>query len=125
MKLKSLVIIDDDPCYRQLCADAFGADFTVRCAAGGAEGLSACRQGVPDVVLLDLRMPRVDGVQVLRALAEDPTTSAVPVVVFSASYMDPVTHTLLDGLPNVRGRLDKLARLQRVREALCAAANGN
>ena len=125
MKLKNLLVIDDDPAYRGLCASALGAEYSVSCAEGGEEGVESCRRTLPDVVLLDLRMPRVDGLSVLRALAADPATSGVPVVVFSASWLDAATRAALDGLVNVRGRLDKLDRLTRVREALLAARGAN
>lgn len=121
MELKNLVVIDDDPCYRGLVAAALGAEFAVRGSADGEAGLAECRTAPPDVVLLDLRMPRKDGLSVLRELAADPATAAVPVVVFSACAIDAGTRAQLDALPNVRGRLDKLARLEHVREAVRAA----
>ena len=124
MKTKKLVIIDDDPRYLELIAAALGSEFEVSCAADGLEGLKACREGAPDVVLLDLRMPRVNGLQVLRAMAVDAATRAVPVVVFSASYLDASVHAELGTHANVFRLLDKLAPLGRVREAVreaCAA----
>ena len=121
MKTKKLVIIDDDPRYLELIAAALGADFEVSCADGGLEGLKACRDGAPDVVLLDLRMPRVNGLQVLRALAGDAATREIPVVVFSASYLDASAHAELGTHANVFRLLDKLAPLNRVREAVAGA----
>lgn len=121
MENKNLVVIDDDPTYRGLIADAFGAEFAVRGAADGEQGLADCKTAPPDVVLLDLRMPRVNGLEVLRGLAADPATAAVPVVVFSASHVDAGLRAQLDAFPNVRARLDKLTKLSRVLEALRAA----
>lgn len=122
MANKRLVVIDDDPAYRGLCRDALGGDFEVRCAEDGAEGLRACREAAPDVVLLDIRMPRADGLAVLRALGADPATRGVPVVVFTAAYLDAAAREAVAGHPNVRGLLDKVTRVAAVRAALVAAA---
>ena len=121
MKTKKLVVIDDDPRYLELIKAAMGDEFEVRCAGDGLEGLKACRESIPDVVLLDMRMPRVNGLQVLRALGADSSTNAVPVVVFSASYLDASAHAELGTHANVFRLLDKLAPLGRVREAVLGA----
>lgn len=54
------------------------------CAAGGAEALELLEQTRPDLILLDLSMPGVDGIAVLEDLREWPEMSGVPVVVYSA-----------------------------------------
>src|SRR5207253_729366 len=55
-------------------------------AAVGAKGLAAVSSFRPDVVLLDLMLPAVDGLSVLRTLRADPEWTALPIVVFSNSY---------------------------------------
>jgi CheY-like chemotaxis protein len=59
--------------------------FDVVTAADGEEALNRFRETRPDLVLLDLRMPKLDGYQVCRTLKSDPATRAVPVIIFSAS----------------------------------------
>ena len=54
------------------------------CAPGGAEALALLKQGRPDLILLDLSMPEVDGIEVLEELREWPEMAGVPVVVYSA-----------------------------------------
>ena len=80
----SIVVIEDDrPSLDLMTAYLSGAAITVLPARDGQSGLEAVRKGHPSAVLLDIRMPGIDGWEVLRALKEDPETAAIPVVVVS------------------------------------------
>jgi CheY-like chemotaxis protein len=57
--------------------------YRVAVASNGAAGLSLARSLTPDLILLDIHVPQLDGLQVLAALREDETTDGVPVVVCS------------------------------------------
>ena len=57
--------------------------YAVVTAADGEEALIVARRELPDLVLLDLIIPKLDGFAVLRALKEDPTTAHIPVIVLS------------------------------------------
>ncbi|MEX0912024.1 MAG: response regulator [Gemmatimonadota bacterium] len=59
-------------------------------ASNGREALDRCREHRPDVVLMDLSMPVLDGWEATRALKEDPDTASIPVLALSA-------HVVLDG----------------------------
>ena len=84
--LKVLIIEDNvtvTTLYRNMLR---AAGFVVEAAADGAKGLAAVSSFRPDVVLLDLMLPAVDGLSVLRTLRADPEWTALPIVVFSNSY---------------------------------------
>jgi DNA-binding response OmpR family regulator len=57
--------------------------YRVSLASDGVEGLTMARQARPDLVVLDIRMPRMDGIEVLEKLRADDTTSDLPVVVLT------------------------------------------
>jgi excisionase family DNA binding protein len=84
-RLRPLVlIVDDDDRLREfvrLSLDAEG--FAVREAASAEDGLAAIEDEMPDLVLLDVMMPRVDGWQMLRRVQERHGVGAVPVIMFS------------------------------------------
>ncbi len=85
---RDVLIVDDDRGFVQLVArmlESTHKGYRVRCAYDGAEGLSMMREKLPDVLLLDLVMPEMDGFQLLAALDADETLSAVPVLVTTAS----------------------------------------
>lgn len=83
--VKKVLVVEDDRAIREMIVAALAeAGYAVAAARNGAEGLERCRMFRPDVVVLDLMMPEVDGVEFLkRRPAED---CAVPVVVMSAAF---------------------------------------
>ena len=81
-----VLVVEDDEAIRRLIAQAALEEpgMQVLAARDGAEALAAFAQVRPDVVLLDLHLPGLDGTEVCRRLKADPATSSVPVVGFSA-----------------------------------------
>jgi DNA-binding response OmpR family regulator len=79
-----LLVVDDDPsCLESVCAYLEDSGFGVSRARDGREGLAAIERESPDLVLLDLQMPGLHGLEVLAAVRE--RSPATPVVVFSGS----------------------------------------
>jgi CheY-like chemotaxis protein len=84
MAIQSVLLIDDDPGLAALARMALESHgYTVHWEDGGVRGLEAARRLRPDLILLDLQMPDLPGVEVLRALKDDPETAAIPVVICS------------------------------------------
>lgn len=85
MRRHTVLIVDDDASVRDLFIDALEeSGHVVALAADGAEALGVLRSGpLPCVVLTDVRMPRMDGFELARAVARDPVLSAIPVVVLT------------------------------------------
>jgi DNA-binding response OmpR family regulator len=80
-----ILVIDDDPDVRTLCRLNLGwAGHEVLEAEGGQQALDMVAADAPDALVLDIMMPVVDGLQVLRSLRSDPATRELPVVVISA-----------------------------------------
>lgn len=81
---KRILLVEDDRFLRK-AAEAMlrRHGYEVVSAQDGEEGLRAARAALPDVVLLDLIMPKMGGFQVLQELKADPTTRHVPVVIMS------------------------------------------
>ena len=78
-----VLLVEDDPVARKLlrdCLEGSGANFHVEEAADGEEGLALIASWTPDLVVLDLIMPRLSGLGVLLALAEEPVRPRVLVV---------------------------------------------
>ena len=77
-----ILLVEDDASIREITALGLrGAGFEVDTAADGAEGLERWRRERPDLVLLDVMLPRLDGLEVLRAIRREATT---PVVMLTA-----------------------------------------
>jgi CheY-like chemotaxis protein len=80
-----ILVVDDDDEIRELMVAAFEDEgYHVLQAADGAQALHLVSQAVPSVVLLDIQMPGIDGLEVARRLKADPATAAIPLVAVSA-----------------------------------------
>lgn len=82
---KKVLVVDDKYYIRQLVMTALGLKgYTVFAAADGREGFEVARRERPDVILLDLLMPGMDGYELLRRIRASRETAATPVVIMSA-----------------------------------------
>ncbi|HVO21258.1 MAG TPA: diguanylate cyclase [Anaeromyxobacter sp.] len=75
-----VLVADDEPDARQALTAALDGGLEVTTAADGQEAVDLTRSQRPDLVLLDLGMPRLDGFQVLEQLGADPSTADIPVI---------------------------------------------
>jgi DNA-binding response OmpR family regulator len=81
----NVLIVDDDPVIRRMLELTFESEgYDVRTAGDGVEGLEAIRAGKPDVVILDIMMPRLDGIRVMQELNDDDDLRGLPVILLSA-----------------------------------------
>lgn len=81
---KKILIIEDDVFLNELMAKKLLEEgFDVLKAANGEEGLEQARQENPDLILLDLILPGMDGFEILEKLKEDQETSPIPVIILS------------------------------------------
>ncbi len=81
-----ILVVDDDPLLRRMVRDLLElADFAVAEAVDGSDGLAQAAVFQPDLILLDLMMPGMDGYTVCRTLQAEPATRAIPVVFLTAS----------------------------------------
>ncbi|MEX1666677.1 diguanylate cyclase [Zhongshania arctica] len=88
-----LLIVDDQPVNIQVLYQVFGASCEVFMATSGQQALDVCRQKRPDLVLLDVVMPDMDGVEVCRKIKSEPEISDIPVI-FVTSQNSPEEETL-------------------------------
>ncbi|PSN14834.1 hypothetical protein C7293_09870 [filamentous cyanobacterium CCT1] len=115
----TLLIVDDSlENLRFLAQTLTGQGYGVRCARSGAMALMAVETTQPDLILLDIRMPEMDGYEVCQRLKADPSTEAIPIIFLSA---------LDDAIDKVRafavGAADYLTKPFQVEELLARVAN--
>ena len=81
---KKILIIEDDVFLNELMAKKLIEEgFDVIKAVNGEEGLEMAQQERPDLILLDLILPGMDGFEILEKIKEEPETSAIPVIILS------------------------------------------
>jgi CheY-like chemotaxis protein/anti-sigma regulatory factor (Ser/Thr protein kinase) len=104
---KAAIVIDDDEMARYLAVHALvSLGFRVTEAADGKAGLDSVREQQPDLIVLDLRMPGLDGFDALDELKNAPETAAIPVVVQTGMTLSPAER---DRLAPAVAILDKRA----------------
>ncbi len=79
-----LLIADDDQELIDTMREVLEEDFTVETAADGSEALRKAREVHPDVVLVDVSMPKLNGYQACRALRDQPETADIPIIIVTA-----------------------------------------
>jgi two-component system cell cycle response regulator DivK len=83
-----VLIVDDNEKNVKLARDVLEfAGFRTLEATSGEQGIALALEHLPDVVLMDIRLPDMDGTEALRALRENETTAAIPVVALTALAM--------------------------------------
>jgi DNA-binding response OmpR family regulator len=84
MNRKKVLIVDDEPNVRQLVSKILSRDYTVIEARDGEEALNAVRSQKPGIVIMDMMMPKMDGLTACYAIRKDPATKSIPVVMLTA-----------------------------------------
>jgi DNA-binding response OmpR family regulator len=81
----NILVVDDEPDLLELIdTNLKAAGFNVLTAASGREGLRQAREGKPQLILLDVMLPEMDGLEVCKALRRDPATKSIPIVMLTA-----------------------------------------
>lgn len=82
--MKKIIIVEDEQVLQKaLSIELLGAEFQVLSALDGQAGLALIQKEKPDLVLLDLTMPKMPGFEVLKNLKADPATKSIPVIILS------------------------------------------
>ncbi len=95
--LKVLVVDDDAAALELLAARTRGLPATVLQASGGREAIEAARRELPDVIVLDLLMPFVDGFDVVEGLQEQTATALIPILIVTSKDVDAADRARLNG----------------------------
>jgi two-component system cell cycle sensor histidine kinase/response regulator CckA len=86
--MKDIIVVDDQLVTRRFLARLLGKrGYRVREAADGSEALELARAGQPDLVILDLLMPKMDGFEFVHRLRADPAIARTRVIIYTATYL--------------------------------------
>jgi len=81
---RRVLVVDDSATARQWLSSRLASRYDVSLAADGEEGVSVALAVSPDLILLDVEMPRVDGLSACRALRSLPATRSVPIILVTS-----------------------------------------
>ena len=85
MKIKTILIVDDDePIYSYLQRKLAKQGYTVYVAEDGEKALKQVFAVIPDIILLDVKLPKLNGIEICKTIKADARTKAIPVLMLSA-----------------------------------------
>ncbi len=135
--LPCILVIDDEPLYLELIADVLGDDYEILVAAEGITGLEIAADRVPHLILLDLKIPGIDGFEVCKCLKADQRTCDIAVIFITGSgdvaaetkglqmgAVDYITKPLNPELVKARVNMQINFKLMRDKLAQLAATDG-
>jgi DNA-binding response OmpR family regulator len=86
---KTILLVDDDLTLREMYEERMKAEgFSIIQATNGEEAIKKARESKPNIILLDIMMPKVNGFDVLKELKSDPEMKNIPVIVLTALIQD-------------------------------------
>ncbi|WP_432471391.1 response regulator [Amphritea sp. HPY] len=86
---KKILVVEDDPVQQKHICNVLGSiDAEIVLAANGQQGISMAQQEQPDLILMDIVMPEVDGFSACRQITSDSATKNIPVVMVSSKNQD-------------------------------------
>jgi CheY-like chemotaxis protein len=86
---KKILVVEDDPINQMILADFLAANgYVTACAASGPEGIERFERDAPDLLLVDVQLPRKNGFELCREIKGRPEGKHVPILLMSAAYND-------------------------------------
>ena len=127
MPVGTVLVVDDDPVIVNLLRVNFEIEgYTVLTATTGEAGLAQARSGGPDVIVLDVMMPGMDGIEVARRLRAEEDTRKIPIIMLSAkAQSSDIQAGLAVADEYVTKPFEPIELLDRVATALARAQSGN
>jgi len=125
LKKQNILIVDDAPANIRVLMEILTDTYDISVATNGPEALEIATSrtglyGSPDLILLDIMMPEMDGYEVCRILRQNPTTKDIPVVFVTANTDDGTLQEAFEsgGTDYVRKPVNKVELLARIKSAL-------
>lgn len=87
--MKKILVVEDDPVNQMILSDFLAANgYTTVAASSGPEGIERFERDAPDLLLVDVQLPRKNGFELLREIKGRPEGKATPILLMSAVYND-------------------------------------
>lgn len=113
-----ILLVDDDPAFHEIIAEALEIfqGYELKCASDGMQGAMLVGAWKPDLIILDVRMPHMNGEELLKLIRDNPDTGDAPVIVASAHLSEDLIARLEAGRANVV--LEKPVRIAKLIAAI-------
>jgi putative two-component system response regulator len=106
---KTILVVDDAPENIDLLSGVLKAEYRIKVALNGEKALKVAAKSIPDLILLDVLMPGMDGFEVCRRLKEEPTTAHIPVIFVTGNESDNSKETQFGAVGTITKPVDPVA----------------
>lgn len=113
---QKILAVDDEPSMHLLLTETLAAEYRLIHASNGREGLQLAARLKPDLILMDMMMPDLNGYDAVRLLGVNEDTKRIPVILLTARNFDPTTIHLLQNEKNIVAFINKPFRVKQLRE---------
>ena len=118
MEKYRVLIVDDNKSFIDLLKDVCNPDYDVFTSETGEDGYKLIESCKPDLVLLDINMPGMSGIDFIKKMSSSDETKKIPIIVLTASDYNSATETLLRGEHSVKAFMSKLSPVDAVSEKI-------
>ena len=120
---KKILLVDDDILFRQLMETVLEDDFDISVAENGEEGYKLIQALAPDLILLDIDMPKMNGLEFVKRMSLDSKLKYIPTIVLTGGEdYNPHTNAMFKKEKNVKAFMSKLSSsvdiLEKIKEVL-------
>ena len=112
---KKILVVDDETALQTVLFDTFSENFSVVAAHNGREGVSKAETFQPDLILMDVMMPDLNGYDAIKLLRANKTTQNIPVILMTAKGFDTSTIQMIKSEANVAAFIAKPFRIAEIR----------
>jgi CheY-like chemotaxis protein len=109
-----LVVLDDNDIFAALLVAALEGEYDIRVGRNGKEGEQLCLAENPELLITDIGMPEVDGVQMLQGFQKDSRLSKIPVIIVTATHFSQRNRSELECYPQVRAMFFKTDDIENI-----------
>ncbi len=106
---KTILVVDDAPENIDLLSGILKADYRVKVALNGEKALKVVAKNCPDLILLDVLMPGMDGYEVCRRLKGDPSTAQIPIIFVTGKEIDSAKESELGAVGTITKPIDPVS----------------
>lgn len=117
--MKKILVVDDESEIRDLLKERLAQNkYSILLASGGQEALEICKGSLPDLILLDIAMPGMDGYESCKRLKKDAKTKDIPVLFLTGKELDPKGILERCGELSAYGHISKFSTLKELLEKI-------
>ncbi len=111
-----IVVLDDYEVFASLLATALESDYDVAVGLNGRQGIQLCLAARTDLLITDIGMPELDGIQMLKEFQKDQRLSGIPVIVVTATHFTTQNRSDVTRYPQVKSVLSKTSDINSIIE---------